>query len=66
MRLTWNDYDEIAWALADKFPDQDPLALSFPRLHRLVCELEGFDDDPERSNERVLESIQMAWLEARQ
>ena len=66
MRLTWNDSDEIAWALAEKFPDQDPLALSFPKLHRLVCELEGFEGDPEGSNERVLESIQMAWLDARE
>lgn len=61
MKLTWKDYDEIAWALADKFPDQDPLKLSFPKLHKLVCELEGFDDPPENSNERVLENIQMAW-----
>jgi FeS assembly protein IscX len=65
VRLTWKDSEEIAWALAEKFPDQDPLALSFPKLYRLVCELEEFKDDPQGSNERVLESIQMAWLEAR-
>ena len=63
MKLTWKDHEEIAWALADKFPDQDPLQLSFPKLHRLVCELDDFDDAPQTSNERILENIQMAWFE---
>lgn len=63
MKLTWKDHEEIAWALADKFPNHDPLRLSFPKLHGMVCELEDFDDDPQASNERVLENIQMAWYE---
>ena len=63
MKLTWKDHEEIAWALMDKFPDQDPLKLSFPKLHAMVLELEGFEDRPEASNEKVLENIQMAWLE---
>jgi FeS assembly protein IscX len=66
MKLTWHDAEDLAEALARKFPDQDPLRLSFPKLHRLVCELEGFGDDPRASNERLLESIQMAWHEATQ
>ena len=61
MKLTWKDSEEVAWALLDKFPDQDPLKLSFPKLHKMVCELEGFDDRPEASNEKILENIQMAW-----
>ncbi len=65
VKLTWKDPEEIAWALADRHPDQDPLQLSFPRLHRLICELEEFDDDPQGSNERILETIQMAWQEER-
>jgi FeS assembly protein IscX len=65
MKLTWNDVQEIAWALADKYPDLDPLRLSFPRLHRMISDLEDFDGPPEGSNERVLESIQMAWYEER-
>ncbi len=65
VKLTWKDAEEIAWALADRYPDQDPLRLSFPRLHRLVCELEEFGDDPQASNERLLENIQMAWHESR-
>jgi FeS assembly protein IscX len=66
MKLTWKDAEEVAWALVDKYPDQDPLKLSFPKLHRMVLELEDFDDDPENSNEKILETIQMAWLEERQ
>ena len=65
MKLTWKDHEEIAWALADRHPDQDPLRLSFPRLHKLVCELDEFEDDPQGSNERVLENIQMTWCEAK-
>jgi FeS assembly protein IscX len=63
MKLTWKDHEEIAWALVDKFPDQDPLKLSFPKLHKMVCELEEFGDQPGASNEKILENIQMAWLE---
>jgi FeS assembly protein IscX len=45
----------------DAFPDQDPLKLSFPKLHKMVCELPEFGDKPEASNEKILENIQMAW-----
>jgi len=62
-KLTWKDTDEIAYALIDAFPDQDPLKLSFPKLHKMVIELEDFGDDPEKSSESILESIQMAWYE---
>ena len=61
MKLTWRDSDDIAWALMDAFPDQDPLKLSFPKLHKMVCELPEFGDKPEASNEKILENIQMAW-----
>ena len=63
MKLTWKDHEEIAWALIDKYPEQDPLKLSFPKLHKMVVELAGFSDAPESSNEKVLENIQMAWYE---
>jgi len=62
-KLTWKDADEIAYALIDTHPDQDPLKLSFPKLHKLVIELEDFGDDPDKSSESILESIQMAWYE---
>jgi FeS assembly protein IscX len=62
-KLTWKDTDDLAYALIDAHPDQDPLKLSFPKLHKLVTELEEFGDDPEKSSESILESIQMAWYE---
>ena len=62
-KLTWRDADEIAYALMDKYPDQDPLKLSFPKLHKMVLELEDFTDSPDKSNESIMEAIQMAWYE---
>jgi FeS assembly protein IscX len=62
-KLTWKDTDELAYALIDTFPDQDPLKLSFPKLHKMIIALEDFGDDPEKSTESVLEAIQMAWYE---
>ena len=61
--MKWTDTREIAIALAEAQPDVDPQFVRFTDLHRWVCELPGFDDDPERSNEKVLEAIQMAWLD---
>jgi FeS assembly protein IscX len=62
-KLTWRDTEDLAYALIDKFPDQDPLKLSFPKLHKMVTELEEFGDDPDKSSEAVLEAIQMSWYE---
>jgi FeS assembly protein IscX len=63
--MQWTDVREIAIALFDKFPDTDPLTLRFTDLHRFVMELDGFQDDPKRSNEKLLEAIQMTWLDER-
>ncbi len=63
MKLTWSDTEDIGIALAEKFPDIDPLSVRFTDLHRWVTELPDFSDDPEKSNESILEAIQMAWLE---
>jgi len=62
--MTWDDPEDIALALRERFPDQDPLSVRFTDLHRWVTELEGFDDDPAASTEGKLEAIQMAWYEA--
>ena len=62
-RLTWEDTDDIAYALIDKHPDTDVLSLSFPTLHRWICSLPDFSDDSEGSTERILETIQMTWYE---
>lgn len=62
-KLTWHDSEDIAILLHEKFPDLDPLTVRFTDLHKWICELDEFDDDPKASNERKLEAIQMAWLE---
>ena len=61
--LKWTDTREIAIALADAHPDVDPKAIRFTDLHRWVCELPGFADDPARSGEKILEAIQAAWID---
>jgi FeS assembly protein IscX len=63
MTLHWTDSTEIALALIEAHPDVDPKSIRFTDLHRWVCALDGFADPPERSNEKILEAIQMAWIE---
>jgi len=61
--LTWNDLEDIAFALSEKYPDQDPSFVRFTDLHKWITELNDFSDDPKKSNEAKLEAIQTAWLE---
>ncbi len=61
--MKWTDTREIAIALAETRPEVDPKTIRFTDLHRWVTELEGFADDPARSGEKILEAIQMAWIE---
>lgn len=61
--MKWTDTLEIAIALTEAHPDVDPKTIRFTDLHRWVCELDGFADDPLRSGEKVLEAIQMAWID---
>ena len=63
--IIWTDVREIAIRLEEKFPDVDPLSVRFVDLHRWVTELEGFTGDPKKSSEKILEAIQMAWLDER-
>ena len=63
--MKWTDTLEIAMALADLHPDVDPQTVRFTDLHRWVTELPEFDDEPSRSGEKILEAIQMAWIEER-
>jgi FeS assembly protein IscX len=62
MKLSWTDTEEIGFQLSEKFPDLDPLSVRFTDLHKWVTELPDFEDDPKKSNEKILEAIQMAWL----
>ncbi|CAL62367.1 Fe-S cluster assembly protein IscX [Herminiimonas sp. NPDC097707] len=64
--MKWTDTIRIAEELHDKFPDIDPLTIRFTDLHKWVCELEDFDDLPAHSGEKILEAIQMAWIEEAQ
>ncbi|HJI93886.1 MAG TPA: Fe-S cluster assembly protein IscX [Sutterellaceae bacterium] len=61
--MRWTDTQQIAEALYDEHPDINPLKLRFTELHAMVLELDGFDDDPEKSNEAILEAILQAWLD---
>ncbi|OJX12976.1 MAG: Fe-S assembly protein IscX [Caedibacter sp. 37-49] len=63
--MKWTDVHEIAISLEELHPEVDILQVRFTDLWKWVQELPGFDDDPQRSNERILEAIQMAWLEER-
>lgn len=61
--MKWTDTLDIAIELSEKHDDVDPQYVRFTDLHQWVCELEEFDDDPEHSNEKILEAIQMAWID---
>ncbi len=61
--MKWTDVLEIAEALSDKYPEVDPLKIRFTDLHKWITELENFDDNPNNSSERILEAIQMNWIE---
>lgn len=61
--MKWTDTLEIAIALSESHPDVDPRTIRFTDLHRWVMSLPGFADDPNRSNEKILEAIQMQWID---
>ena len=61
--MKWTEVLDIAIALDEAHPDVDPQYVRFVDLHNWVTALEEFDDDPDHSNERILEAIQMNWIE---
>jgi FeS assembly protein IscX len=65
MAYKWTDVQDIALELCEAHPDVDPQFINFVDLRNKVLALPGFDDAPERSGEKVLEAIQMAWIEER-
>ncbi len=65
-KLKWTDVEDIAFRLIDEHPSTNPLSLRFTDLHKYVTKLPDFSDDPKKSNEKILEAIQMTWLEERQ
>ncbi len=65
MGLKWTDSLEIAISLDETYPDVDPLTVNFVDLRDWVIALDEFDDDPGHSGEKILEAIQMAWIQER-
>lgn len=63
IKLTWDKAEDIGVELYEANPEMDPLQVRFTDLHKMVIELPGFADDPQKSNEAKLEAIQMAWYE---
>lgn len=63
MGLKWQDSREIGEALYDLYPDTDPKTVRFTDMLQWICELDEFDDAPEKSNEKVLEAILLVWLD---
>lgn len=61
--MKWTDVNDIAIELCEAYPDVDPLSVRFTDLREWVMGLPGFDGDPERCGEKILEAIQMAWLD---
>jgi len=62
--MKWTDTLDIAIELAEAHPEIDPRTIRFTDLHGWVMELPDFDDDPNHSGEKILEAIQMAWIDA--
>ena len=61
--MKWTDVQIIAEALYDAHPDVDPKVIRFTDLHAWVMALDGFNDEPNNSNEKILEAIQQLWIE---
>ena len=64
--MKWTESQQIAEELFDKFPKIDPKSVRFTDLMDWVMALEGFNDDPKHCGEKILEAIQLAWIEEAQ
>ncbi|WP_297571742.1 Fe-S cluster assembly protein IscX [uncultured Deefgea sp.] len=61
--MKWTDSREIAIQLSEKFPDTDPSTIRFTDLRDWVLALDCFNDDPQHCGEKILEAIQMTWID---
>jgi FeS assembly protein IscX len=66
MGLKWTDSLDLAIELDETHPDVDPQTINFVDLRNWVIALDDFDDEPEHSGEKILEAIQMAWIEEKE
>ncbi|MDD3518428.1 MAG: Fe-S cluster assembly protein IscX [Chromatiales bacterium] len=65
MSLKWTDSLEIAIALDEAHPEADPNHVNFVELRNWILALPEFEDDPAHCGEKILEAVQMAWIEER-
>ncbi|CEI84886.1 Fe-S assembly protein IscX [Ehrlichia minasensis] len=63
--MKWNDIESIAMSLEDHYPKHDIFDTRFTDLRLMILGLPDFDDDKNGCNEKILESIQLAWYEER-
>jgi len=64
--LCWTDSLEIAISLDETSPGINPKTINFVDLRQLVMDLEDFDEGQSKCGERVLEAIQMYWIEEKE
>jgi FeS assembly protein IscX len=64
--MRWVDIRQIAMRLEELYPDRDNVNLRFTDLRQWVVTLPEFDDKADGCNEKVLEAIQMAWIDERE
>lgn len=64
-KMKWQDIYDIVEKLEDKYPQENILQIRYTDLHKMIIELDGFNDDATKSNEKILEAIQMLWLQER-
>ena len=65
MQLNWTDTTDIAIELEEKHSDVDVVNIRFTDLFSYIMNLENFSGDKKNCNEKILEAIQMAWLDER-
>jgi len=61
--MKWTDSLDIALDLIDAHPETDPKTIRFTELREWVLDLENFNDHPDHCGEKILEAIQMCWIE---
>ena len=61
--ISWTDSLEIAISLEDAHPDIDPITINFVELRELVIALEDFNEGDSQCGEKILEAIQMCWID---
>ena len=61
--ISWTDSLEIAISLEDAHPYIDPITINFVELRELVIALEDFKEGDTQCGEKILEAIQMCWID---